>query len=217
MEINTATTSTQISSSSSGSSGISSDFETFLKMLTVQMQNQDPLNPVDSSEYAVQLATFSSVEQQVLTNDLLQAMTSQISTSGLAQYANWIGMEALVDASVYYDGDPVQLSLSPDNLADDIWISVKNADGLEVDRRQAALGQSDFTWSGANIQNGTASQGLYSFSVESYAAGDLIETSPAMAYQRVTEARSGQSETMLVLTNGQEVSSTSVFALRAAD
>ncbi|MDP2519851.1 hypothetical protein [Shimia thalassica] len=53
--------------------------------------------------------------------------------------------------------------------------------------------------------------------INGYAAGDLIETSPAMAYQRVTEARSGQSETMLVLTNGQEVSSTSVFALRATD
>ena len=52
---------------------ISSDFETFLKMLTVQMENQDPLNPTDSSEYAMQLATFSGVEQQVLTNDLLNA------------------------------------------------------------------------------------------------------------------------------------------------
>ena len=45
---------------------LSSDFETFLKMLTTQMQNQDPLNPVDSTDYATQLATFSSVEQQVL-------------------------------------------------------------------------------------------------------------------------------------------------------
>ncbi len=44
------------------SSNISADFETFLKMLTVQMQNQDPLNPVDSSDYATQLATFSGVE-----------------------------------------------------------------------------------------------------------------------------------------------------------
>ena len=47
---------------------LSSDFETFLKMLTVQLENQDPLNPVDSADYAVQLATFSGVEQQVQTN-----------------------------------------------------------------------------------------------------------------------------------------------------
>jgi len=57
---------------------ISSDFETFLRMLTVQMQNQDPLNPVDSSDYAVQLATFSSVEQQVQTNVQPGADNAQI-------------------------------------------------------------------------------------------------------------------------------------------
>jgi len=47
-------------------------------MLTVQMQNQDPLNPVDSSDYAVQLATFSNVEQQVQTNDILRELQSQM-------------------------------------------------------------------------------------------------------------------------------------------
>ena len=44
---------------------ISSDFETFLKMLTAQIKNQDPLKPMDSSEFATQLATFPSLEQQV--------------------------------------------------------------------------------------------------------------------------------------------------------
>lgn len=46
----------------------SSDFETFLKMLTTQIKNQDPLNPMEGTEFAVQLATFSGVEQQVMTN-----------------------------------------------------------------------------------------------------------------------------------------------------
>lgn len=46
-------------STGSGSSPGGTDFNTFLRMLTVQMQNQDPLNPIDSTDYAVQLATFS--------------------------------------------------------------------------------------------------------------------------------------------------------------
>lgn len=54
------------------------DFETFLKMLTTQIRNQDPLNPMEGSDFAVQLATFSGVEQQVQTNDLLQKMTDQL-------------------------------------------------------------------------------------------------------------------------------------------
>ena len=41
------------------------DFQTFLKMLTTQIKNQDPLNPMEGSDFAVQLATFSGVEQQV--------------------------------------------------------------------------------------------------------------------------------------------------------
>lgn len=73
----------------SGARGqISSDFQTFLKMLTAQIQNQDPLNPTPSDEFAVQLATFSSVEQQVRTNDLLVALGAQFGSMGMAQFAS---------------------------------------------------------------------------------------------------------------------------------
>ena len=78
---------------------ISADFETFLKMLTTQMENQDPLNPVDAGEYASQLAMFSSVEQQVLTNDLLKDMTTKITDNAFQAMASWIGNEALAEAA----------------------------------------------------------------------------------------------------------------------
>lgn len=52
------------------------------------MENQDPLNPTDSSEYVQQLATFSGVEQAVLTNDLLTALMVQMNTTGMAQLAD---------------------------------------------------------------------------------------------------------------------------------
>src|SRR6056297_3909166 len=80
-----------------GAEALSSDFETFLLMLTTQMQNQDPLNPLESSEFAVQLATFSGVEQQVKTNDLLGSLLSGLASSGMAQMASWIGREARTD------------------------------------------------------------------------------------------------------------------------
>ena len=67
--------------------GITSDFTTFLKMLTTQMQNQDPLNPIDSTDYAAQLATFSGVEQQVRTNSLLADLGTQFGLMGMAQLA----------------------------------------------------------------------------------------------------------------------------------
>ena len=70
---------------------ISSDFETFLKMLTAQIKNQDPLKPMDPSEFATQLATFSSLEQQVLTNDRLEQISTILGSQGLTQHAHWIG------------------------------------------------------------------------------------------------------------------------------
>ncbi len=51
---------------------ISGDFETFLKLLTTQMRNQDPLKPMDSTEFVAQLASFSAVEQQIRANDRLR-------------------------------------------------------------------------------------------------------------------------------------------------
>ena len=83
---------------------LSSDFETFLKMLTAQAQYQDPLEPIDSTQYASQLAQFSAVEQQVLSNDLLTALVGQMGGSDLSRLAGWVGMEARSDAPVMFYG-----------------------------------------------------------------------------------------------------------------
>ena len=100
MEIaqNTTTTSTTTKADSGTDPApkqqISADFETFLRMLAVQMENQDPLNPVDSSDYATQLATFSGVEQAVRSNDLLTNLSAQMNLSGMGEMAAWVGKEA---------------------------------------------------------------------------------------------------------------------------
>jgi flagellar basal-body rod modification protein FlgD len=100
MEITSTTTATQTAAAPAAATAktpISSDFETFLLMLTTQMQNQDPLNPIESADFAVQLATFSGVEQQVKTNDLLQSLAQQMGIMGMSQLAGWVGMEAQPD------------------------------------------------------------------------------------------------------------------------
>ena len=62
------------------------DFETFVKMLTTQLKNQDPLDPMDSANFASQLAAFSSVEQQVLTNNHLETIQTHLGSSELLQF-----------------------------------------------------------------------------------------------------------------------------------
>ncbi|MBU2583322.1 MAG: flagellar hook assembly protein FlgD [Alphaproteobacteria bacterium] len=66
------------SSSQSTSSLASVDYEMFLKLLMAQMENQDPLNPTDSTEYVAQLATFSQVEQSIQANAKLERMLTSL-------------------------------------------------------------------------------------------------------------------------------------------
>ena len=83
----------------------------------MQMENQDPLNPVDSSDYAVQLATFSGVEQQVQTNDLLRSLATQLGSDGMAQMLAWVGKEARAPTAAYFDGGAITLAPNPVTIA----------------------------------------------------------------------------------------------------
>ena len=85
------------------------DFQTFLRMLTAQLKNQDPMNPMEGSDFAVQLATFSGVEQQAQTNKLLTEMT-QAMGGGLGELSVWIGREVRVAGPVWFGAKPVKLS-----------------------------------------------------------------------------------------------------------
>ncbi len=193
---------------------ISSDFETFLKMLTVQMQNQDPLNPIKSEDYAVQLATFSGVEQQVRTNDLLEALAAQMGVSGMAQLAGWVGMEARAVMPGYFDGAPITLTPNPESTADRADLVVSNADGFEVQRIAISVSKDPITWTGLDGNGAELPHGTYSFEVESFSNGALSRTDPAEVYSRIVEARADGGATILVMEGGAEVPANEVTAIR---
>jgi flagellar basal-body rod modification protein FlgD len=193
---------------------ISSDFETFLRMLTVQMENQDPLNPVDSTDYAVQLATFSGVEQAVLTNDLLKSLTSQMNSSGLAGMANWVGKEARAAAPAYFDGNPISITPNPSVIADRAEIVVRNENGSEVQRMDIPVTNEQFDWAGVSDGGVPFEEGLYTFEVLSIANDEVIGQSQVEIYSKVTEVRSEGGATVLVLEGGATIASDQVSALR---
>jgi flagellar basal-body rod modification protein FlgD len=195
---------------------IGSDFQTFLKMLTTQARNQDPLSPMDSSDYAQQLATFSGVEQQVRTNSLLESLASQFGANGLAQFASWVGMEAKVTAAVPFDGTPLVLYPAPAAGADQTVLVALDAAGHEVMRSPAPVGTDPVLWAGADAAGQSLSQGLYSFRLESYAGGELIGTSEVASYTRIAEVRNGTAGTSFVLLGGSETTAADISALRAA-
>lgn len=209
-----ATATTGTATKSQGSAVLTSDFQTFLKMLTVQMQNQDPLNPIDSTDYAVQLATFTGVEQQVQTNQLLNGMAAQFGLMGMSQLAGWVGQEARAAAPVWYSGTPVTLTPNPVTTADEAVLVIKDEQGNLVSRENLPVSSEPYDWFGAGADGNPLPTGRYTLSLESWRDGELIQTDPVEYYGRVIEARGGASGTRLVFEGGIEVPAADITALR---
>jgi flagellar basal-body rod modification protein FlgD len=210
----TASTPQTTSAISKTESGISSDFETFLKMLTTQARYQDPLEPIDSSQYSAQLAQFSMVEQQVLSNDLLTALSTQLGGGGISQIASWIGMEARTIAPVQFDGSPITVLPTPAANADRAELVVYNAQGAEVQRHIIPVAEEKIQWAGVSPNGNPFPNGNYSFKVESFKTGEVIGDAAAATYSRITEARIENGSTHLVLAGGSKITTTDVTALR---
>lgn len=194
---------------------ISSDFNMFLKMLTAQMQNQDPLNPMESSDYAMQLATFSGVEQQVRSNQLLESLAAQFSLVGMSQLAGWVGQEARAAADVWYKGQPVTLAPNPVADADRVVLVVTDAAGEVVSREDLPVSAEPYSWLGGDAMGDPLPEGRYSLSIESWREGEVVQADPVEHYGKVIEARGGAAGVRLVFEGGIEVLAAEITALRA--
>ena len=200
--------------SSDKSTVLSSDFETFIKMLTTQAKYQDPLEPIDSSEYAAQLAQFSMVEQQVKSNDLLTLLADQFGGSNMAGMANWIGMEARTTAPAYFDGSPISVAPTFPSGTDEMYLNVYNDAGAKVQHLPLPISTEPFQWAGVDDDGNPFGAGTYTLEIESLGKGEALAVAPAQSYARITEARNDSGATLLVLSGGQTVATTEVTALR---
>ncbi len=213
---NSTATAARVSSNTASSADmLSSDFETFLKMMTAQVQNQDPMNPMDSTEYASQLATFSSVEQQVLTNDLLKEMGTMLAGNALQQFGSWVGMDVLAQAPGHYSGEPVALRPDYATGADKATLVVRNSEGDIVQKLSLPIGQEEVLWAGIDDQGTPFPNGNYQFDVESYKGDELLDTKMASVYNTVEEVRNQGADVTVRLTGGTEVSTSDVDGLRS--
>lgn len=194
---------------------ITSDFDTFLQLLTAQMENQDPLDPMKSEDFTAQLATFSGVEQQVLTNQLLESMAAKLGSNDLAQMAGWVGNDVRAEMPARFDGTPVQIDPNMPIAGSRHQFAVYDANGAEVFRSAANADGTPFLWSGETNAGGVAASGTYTFQIESFQDGELVATDPVQTYGRVLEARAGRDGMMLVFAGGIEVPADAATALRA--
>jgi flagellar basal-body rod modification protein FlgD len=116
MNVTSATSSMGSAAATSAASTTASqnlvDYNSFLQLLVAQMKNQDPMNPTDSTQYLSQLASFSSVEQQVQTNAKLDAL---VTNSGLNQADALLG-HTVTNSDGSVSGKVMSVTYSSDGL-----------------------------------------------------------------------------------------------------
>lgn len=144
---------------------LAENFDTFLTLLTAQLQNQDPLAPMDSNQFTQQLVQFSQVEQQIKTNEQLETMMEQSRAASAGTALSYLGRTAILDSKVtaLREGSAVWSYGLPDGAAS-LTIEVRNAQGVTVysttnaDRSQ---GSHLFEWDGKNNQGVAQPDGAY--------------------------------------------------------
>ncbi|MEO6012589.1 MAG: flagellar hook assembly protein FlgD [Devosia sp.] len=160
--------STTSNASTSGSrAGIADNFDTFLSLLTAQLKNQNPLDPLDTNAFTQQLVQFSGVEQQLKTNDFLSALVQANTNSVQTNAVNYIGktVTAAGTRSELVNGKAVWNFSTKD--AANLNVTIKDAKGQVVYTEQGQLqaGAGTFEWNGKTSTGATAAPGTYSITM----------------------------------------------------
>lgn len=193
---------------------LTSDFDTFLQLLTAQLENQDPLKPLESTEFVAQLAQFSAVEQQIQTNDQLTSILDALG-GGANGAAAWLGQEVLGASTISFEGGETPLTLDPGDDATSAQLTVRDESGAIVSIETVDPQASAITWSGKTSSGEDAPDGIYSFSVLRFRGDERLDPIQPLAFEDVREVRIGSDGLELVLDGGDVISASSVEAVRA--
>jgi flagellar basal-body rod modification protein FlgD len=182
---------TKTSSSSSSAASLSSttgatlagNFQTFLTLLTTQLQNQNPLSPLDTNQFTQQLVQFAGVEQQLKTNDELTSLVSLQQTAQSTQALGFVGKTATVDGST----TALTNSSASWNLGvptnSQVNISITNSTGQTVysNNYSVSAGSNQaFTWDGKGNDGTQWPDGKYTLTAT---AADTAGNSVAVTTQ----------------------------------
>lgn len=198
-----------------GAAVITSDFETFLRLMTTQLQNQDPLNPMDSSDLSVQLATFSGVEQQVQTNELLRSLLGNADNAGISNLADWVGRDVRTPSKLFFDGTSLTITPPIVHDVDRAILVATDAEGAELSRNEIPNDGAPLTWLGVDATGTPLPAGTYSFKVEGYRGNTRVSQDMMQGYGTVLEVQiDATGEALLILESGAQVRVSDVTALR---
>lgn len=158
---------------------IADNFDAFLQLLTTQLRNQNPMEPLDTNEFTNQLVQFSTVEQNIKTNDNLESLL-QLSAANVASTAvSYIGKTVSAEGvSSQLKGGKASWTFTLDQSAEETSITVKNAQGVPVytEKGQTQAGTHVVNWNGYSTEGVKQPGGLYTIEIVAKdASGNTLE------------------------------------------
>jgi flagellar basal-body rod modification protein FlgD len=187
---------------SQASQQLAGNFDTFLRLLTTQLQNQDPMSPMDSNEFTQQLVAFSSVEQQINTNDNLQSLISLSLSQQASAAVNYIGHSVVMTSGKgALQNGAVDWTYNLSAPSSATTLTVKDASGKVVYSAggKTGAGNSDFAWDGKDANGNQLPDGQYTLTVGATAADGSTVTSTVASKALVTAVDMSGTTPMLVL------------------
>ncbi len=177
--------STAAATSSTGTAApsLAGDFNTFLTLLTTQLQNQDPTSPVDSNQFTQQLVEFAGVQQQVQSNTLLQQLVTNSQASQVSSASSFIGtnITATGNSGALTNGKATfGYTLPSAATAANVTISDSNGNIVFEGTGSTNAGNNPVSWDGTNSFTGaTEPDGVYTIAVKAVgSAGNAITATP---------------------------------------
>ena len=180
----TATTASTSAADAAMKQSTGMDKDDFLKLFVTQLQNQDPLNPQDSSQFIGQLAQLTQVEQAYNTNTNLQNLLNQGSNSTTMAAVSMIGkqVEAAGSQVNLVSGTPASINYNLAQAANQVSVTVKDANGVTVkvlNSSATGAGKGSVSWDGTNSAGTQVPSGPYNFSVSAIdASGNAVASTP---------------------------------------
>ncbi|UTW54531.1 flagellar hook assembly protein FlgD [Kordiimonas sp. SCSIO 12610] len=182
--------SAQPSAADNSAIGLGEDFSTFLTLLTTQLQNQDPLDPTDTNEFTNQIVNFTGVEQQIRTNQNLEALADLTRVNNLASAASFLGQEALIEAdTATHEGNGSTFQYILPEAASSTTLEILNSDGEVVFSQpgEVLLGANVFNWQGIDSNGSVVPNGDYRLRVTSLDADDEFIPATILVQDTITE------------------------------
>jgi flagellar basal-body rod modification protein FlgD len=182
------------------SSTTTGNFNTFLKILTTQLQNQDPTAPMDSNQFTQELVEFSGVEQQLNTNNLLQQLVNlNGGATGVKSLLGYVGSYVEAPATnnqILIQNSQANFSYTLPSAAQSVTLTIKNSAGNTVASMSGptASGANTVVWNGQDSSGNQLSDGLYTLSVAATdTSGNALTATNYQIIGQVTGVQSADS------------------------